>query len=230
MDSKLLDLIYENKEVSGVALAYYNGEVKENQLLIPDPSVEKVAKRFGELRASLSGSQRNLKGFSVRTPDGIFQVSFFESFMVLVSLYEGCESAANKVDNSIHSIMNENAFPPHTKGVTTAAVEGALHTSEGLGPEAIVADDGSSVLPGNSILLTKHCYQLVALISSRAPKEDAVELVTESVQDLNLEDVVTITASEAISIGNKAISKMSNSKERKFVSIEFDIIARWIGL
>jgi len=219
MDISLLDLLYDNLDISSVAVTSRDGMILENQLDIPDPSLKKIAIRVAELKMSLSQSQRMLRGFVIKTEEAAIQACLFDSFFIFVKMDN--EFSAQLIEKNVRSIFDNEEYLPHTTPVKGEPAEA------GLSLDAISVSDES--LDGY-VSLKQYVAQLTNFLCQVENLQYVNENIANAVSEMAYaEGIKKITANDAIIIGKKAIKNSSSNRNRKILDKEFKVISDWMS-
>ncbi len=218
MDLELIDLVYRNDEVEGVAIATATGEIIENQLAATGNSVQNIGSTIATIAQGLAQAKRKLRGFLLQSDTTILQVCVFEDFIVFIQLNE--PFSATKVEKSVRSIfggVNERAQTPQA-AITEAAITKAAETEAAKAAEP----------PADHIALGSFADKLSTLLKRVAPSNVASKMIKDgfNAADVDIATTDTIAKQKAIDIGATIIEKIPNASRRKIIIKEYDTITK----
>jgi len=213
MDLDLIDLVYRNDEVEGVAVATATGEIIENQLAVTGHSVQTIGNSIVAIAQGLAGAKRKLRGFLLRSETTTLQVCVFDDFIVFIQLSE--PFSATKVEKSVRSIfggVNQQTQTP------AAAITEAAETQAEQAWEP----------PADHIPIADFSDKLSTLLKRVAPSNVASKMISEgfNAAGVDISTTDTIAKQEAIDIGSDIIEKIPNASRRKIIIKEYDTITK----
>ena len=214
--SDLIDLIYSNEEVEGVAVTSITGDtIIENQLTITDNSLQTISTTVERIKTGLIGAKRKLNGFLFRSENTILQVCVFSEYMIFVQLNES--GSASKVEKSIRSI-----FGQYRERSQVSAPE---ENREVAGQET-QAEEVSEEPPADHINLEDFASKLKNLLKRVAPGGVAEKMINAGFTEakIDIASMKTIAKSDAIALGESVIGKIPNASRRKIILKEYETI------
>lgn len=214
MNQDLIDLIYHNEEVEGVAISSSNGAVIENQLALTDSSLEAIAVTVAKIKLGLSDAKRHLKGFLFRSNSSILQVCIFDEYVVFVQLVE--PYSAVKIERSIRSIFGEHSGETETQTQQINATQERVEQYE-----KVIAEP-----PADHIKLDDFITKLKTLLKRVAPGGVADNMINQgcAAANVDLSSTETIAKSDAIDLGQTVIGKIPNASRRKIILKEYETV------
>lgn len=205
--NNLIDLIYENDEVEGVAVADIAGNLIENQLPVPANTASVISVTVAQITSGLSQSQRTLKGFLFKAGDSVLQVGVFSEYIIIMQLIT--PFSANKVEKNVRSIF----------GSQTVKVANSVTLPQAATPEIITEE------PVGGVNFTDFNSQLSKLLRPIAPSAILKKMIQKGYADEGIaSDSVEISKEQAISVGTNIIDKIPNASRRKIIENEFQTI------
>ncbi len=232
MNADVIDLIYQNEEVEGLAIFSREGNLVENQLSIDESSLAVVAKTIAEIATSLGEVNRLLKGFVLKSDKLTLMICVFDRSILLLELIS--PFSANKVEKNLRSLISGST--------SLIEVEDApAHSSPLEITEPVVANEPKKLLVNipevtpavveqqseNTINFSEYKSNMAKLMKRVAPGGVADKMIAdvfaaESV-DVNNEQ---IDRDLAIRLGEKIIAKIPNASRRKMIIKEYNVLSQ----
>jgi len=229
MDEEIIDLIYQNEEVEGIAIFSPSGEVIENQLALTEDSVAVVSKTVANINTALDSADRRLKGFLLKSEKVRMQICILDDVILLLQLSE--EFSANDLEKKIRSIMSGvNIKTPSTpqlppdpvpqearaQFITSVEPQNDTHTTT-LDPK----------IEENQIDFAEFKSKLTKLIKRVAPGGIAEKMINEAILSENIDSTtVFINKDAASALGEKVVAKIPNASRRKMIAKEYQILTK----
>ena len=139
MHSELIDLLYENDAVEGVAL-FQTGQLAENQLALSEASVTQICSCIYEIQQGLADAGRKMQGFLIKNSKYLLQAFLHNDLVILLQVtpsyspeqtYQALSSQLGKTSSpSLPPAAEQTQKPAAEKvAVETAVVEEADDSS-----------------------------------------------------------------------------------------------------
>lgn len=224
MDSELIDLIYQNEEVEGVAIFDGNNQLVENQLSITLVKVMAIAETLHNLRSSLMQAGREMLGFLIKSDKSLLHVTMFPNMLIVLELSK--VSSVNALDKKIRSVVGtgqvatntpvQPSLPAAKKPVALPAAQPA-QSSQPLQPVAT-----SQPVIADGIDFVDFKFSLSKLLKTIAPGKVADGMINSAMKDMGIEpDTVQLAQPTATKLGYKVIEKIPNKARRKIIENEY---------
>ena len=214
MDPEIIDLIYQNDEVVGVAVFNAAGALIDNQLSINDESIAVVAQTISGITSALGAAERQLKGFLLQSSAVTLQVCVVSDFILVMQMAE--DFSANKVEQSVRSIFSGIAPTDPTPSPVPAIPEQAqAAASEPAGDQIDVADFKS---------------QMRQLLKRVAPGAIADKMINDVFSAEGVDaSAASIPKEQAIGLGSQIVAKIPNKSRRKMIENEYALLIKQLS-
>ena len=220
MDPEIIDLIYQNDEVVGVAVFSKTGDLIENQLSINDESISVVAQTISSIASALHNAERELKGFLLQSTAVTLQVCVVSDFILVMQMAE--EFSANKVEQSVRSIFTGIVPTDPTPSPVPAVSEEVVN--------AAASEPVESQPAGNQIDVADFKSQMRHLLKRVAPGPIAEKMITDTFTAEGIDTSATsIPKEQAIELGAKVVEKIPNKSRRKMIENEYALLIKQLS-
>jgi len=182
---KIVDALYQNEEVEGVAIFTHSGEIIENQLILTESSLRILSETVAKITTGLQAGNRKLKGFLIKSPTRVFLICILDNY--IITLHLGDDYSASKIDKNVRSLM-ENAHgltspkqtPPPTKPEPVTAAASNIEPKQLLTAQSKAVETPQTSKPeptkkkGNKLLIAAIllCAGGAAVFSLKSLSED----------------------------------------------------------
>jgi len=208
MDSDLVDLIYQNEAVEGVAIINASNEVEENQLSIRASKVNAIATTLLKLKKGLNDAGREMRGFLIKSDSILLMANMTSEKLILLELSEG--SSVNEVERSLRSILGDAVAQP---------VLAEPAQSEPVAQAALPAVDK---VEEEGIDLADFKNSLAKLLKTVAPGKLADGMISKALKDMGIDETaVQLPQDQATKLGYEVIAKVPNKARRKIIENEY---------
>lgn len=208
MDSDLVDLIYQNEAVEGVAIINASNEVEENQLSIRASKVNAIATTLLKLKKGLNDAGREMRGFLIKSDSILLMANMTSERLILLELSEG--SSVNEVERSLRSILGDAVAQP----VLAEPVESEPVAQAALPAVEPVEEEG--------IDLADFKNSLAKLLKTVAPGKLADGMISKALKDMGIDETaVQLPQDQATKLGYEVIAKVPNKARRKIIENEY---------
>jgi len=229
MDTDIIDLIYQNEEVEGIAVFATNGEVIENQLALTEESVKTVSQHVADIAAGLDAAGRTLRGFILKSDSITYQICVFDHVILLLHLTG--DYSANKVELSVRSIIGEVFNTPETAqpepiNTVSSGISQLppIEKQQSLQPETV--QDVVAEPTEDQMGFADFKLQLSKLIKRVAPSGVADKMINDTLTEASIDpSSINIGKETAIELGNKVVAKIPNASRRKMIAKEFKMLS-----
>ncbi len=212
--SELIDLLYENDAVEGVALFHHSGELVENQLAISEASVTQVCSCLVNINESLAAAGRTMQGFVIKNTKYLLQALLYNDLVILLQLTPSF--SPEKTYQSINSQLG--------RASASAAVPVLQQRQEGTQETVTKEEEVASVLMVNWFEFQQ---QLSSLIKRVAPSGVATSMITTAIKDAEISaDLAQIPLEKATEIGSAVVTKIPNASRRKIIEKEYQLLVK----
>ena len=218
MHSELIDLLYENDAVEGVAL-FQTGQLAENQLALSEASVTQICSCIYEIQQGLADAGRLMQGFLIKNSKYLLQAFLHNDLVILLQVtpsyspeqtYQALSSQLGKTSSpSLPPAATEQTQKPAAEkvAVETAVVE--------------EADDSSH------IDWSEFQQKLSSLIKRVAPGGVAKSMISAAIKEAGAsEEDARIAPETAFEIGNSVVAKIPNASRRKIIEKEYQALVK----
>lgn len=205
---ELVDRIYDNAGIDGVACLQADGKLIESQLSISEDSVRVIADALIGMRQNLTGAYRDLKGLVFETENQRF-ISFFNDTVLL--LIEVQKSApVNETFEAIRSLFGDGVTA-EAYSVESPAVQQDVSQANQVFEEEI--EDG---------LPREECEKvLLGDLKRVASAQLAKKIVAEASHVFGIPDEQTVLSREQFaSIAREASERIPNPARRRMLQKE----------
>lgn len=221
MQSELIDQLYENEAVEGVAIFNEFGELTENQLALNELAVVQVCNCIRTLKSGLEGAGRNMKGFVLKTNKYLLQVICQGENLILLQLTPGY--SINNTHTKIISQVGKSDSKPVLPGTTQGARNDTATTTESREAQEVPAAADTPLIAwdifhGSLITLLKRVAPYAV-----AKKMVAIAALEEGVAEGEDQHIPMQTA---FKIGQVVVDKIPNPSRRKMLQKEYDLMIK----
>ncbi|MDB9741361.1 hypothetical protein OAB00_00760 [Akkermansiaceae bacterium] len=224
MDPAIIDLIYQNEAVEGIAIFDAQNQLVENQLSINQGSVLVIAETIHNIRMGLASAGRDMLGFLIKTDRMMIQVCMFPDKLVLLEVSQ--DFSANETDKKLRSIFGGS------RGATTQLVSvksvqlPAAAEEEPVVEEIPVAQAVTEVIPEPQIVdgIDWQGFKgsTHSLLKRVAPDRVAENMMNGVIKDMGLDPAAELMPKEqAVEFGYKVIAKIPNKSRRALMEKEY---------
>lgn len=206
MDSDLIDLIYQNEAVEGVAIFDANNNLVENQLSLNLNKATAIAATLAKLKKGLNNAGREMRGFLIKTSSILLLVNMYSDKLILLEISEGF--SVNEVEGNLRSILGGAADQPVVKTLPVQPAE------EEITPVKEEMVDG--------IDLADFKNSLSKLLKTVAPGKLAETMINKAMNDMRIdEQAVQLPQDQATKLGYEVIARVPNKARRKIIENEY---------
>ena len=217
MDSDLIDLIYQNDAVEGLAIFDANNQLVENQLSLSLSKVEAIATTLYKLKNGLTDAGRELRGFVIKSGALLLLVCMSPENLILLEISEG--ASVNEVDSNLRSIIGTTASQPQAAQPATVQPVQAQPAQPVL-PAATLPP--AQTVEGDNIDLTDFKMNLGKLIKTVAPGKLADSMISSTMKDMGIdENAVHLPQQQATQLGYSVIERIPNKARRQIIKNEY---------
>jgi len=226
MDSDLIDLIYQNEAVEGVAIFDANNQLVENQLSLSLSKVEAIATTLYKLKNGLTDAGRELRGFVIKSGALLLLVCMSPENLILLEISEG--ASVNEVDSNLRSIIGTTASQPQAAQPATVQplasqpIQQAqpAHPAHPVLPAATLPP--AQTVEGDNIDLADFKMNLSKLIKTVAPGKLADSMISSTMKDMGIdENAVHLPQQQATQLGYSVIERIPNKARRQIIKNEY---------
>lgn len=233
MYTEVIDSLYENDAVEGVALFNDCGDLVENQLALGEDAVRKIGISLNRIRAGLLNSAREMKGFLLKTDKYLLQAIIHQDVLILLQVDPSSSSNQNYL--MVKSQFGDRPVIPTRK---PAPVEKPLFQ-----PEQAVVDTGSAQKRQPKVVMSvpkpaeekaarvvdwdEFRGSLVALIKRVTSGRVANKMISNaSVEAGIILDQKTVELAIAVNIGITVVTKIPDASDRKLIENEYQLMVQ----
>jgi len=223
MHDALIDALYENESVEGIALFNDSGELLENQLALNEASVIQICACITQLKFGLASALRIMQGFVLQTNEYTILTVVNNDMLILLQVTKG--HSLNNVHEKVRSqlgIIDSSAGKPKLILPTRNMDATQQQTVQATTQQPAAAQQPSNLTSWSSFHKT-----LTSLLKPIAPKAIANKMVDSAAAELGIEKSDSdIPIETALSIGAAVVNGIPNASRRKLIQKEYDIIIK----
>lgn len=207
MDSDLIDLIYQNEAVEGIAIFDANNNLVENQLSLNLNKATAIAATLVKLKNGLNNAGREMRGFLIKTSSILLLVNMYSDKLILLEISEGF--SVNEVEGNLRSILGEATDQPVVKTLPAHPAQQAAVT-----PAEEEMVDGIDLADFKS--------SLSKLLKTVAPGKLAETMINKAMNEMGIdEQAVQLPQDQATKLGYEVIARVPNKARRKIIENEY---------
>ena len=229
MHDALIDALYENESVEGIALFNDSGELLENQLALNEASVIQICACITQLKFGLAGALRIMQGFVLQTNEYTILTVVNNDMLILLQVTKG--HSLNNVHEKVRSqlgIMDSSAGKPRlnlpTRNMDATQQQMVKTTTQ---QPAAAQQPATAQQPSNLTSWSSFHKTLTSLLKPIAPKAIANKMVDSAAAELGIEKSDSdIPIETALSIGATVVNSIPNASRRKLIQKEYDLIIK----
>ena len=235
MNANLIDLIYQNDEVEGVAVFTLDGEMVENQLDISEDAILVVSRTVASISYGFQKAGRTVKGFLLKSQELSLQICFIDGYILLMQLAE--DFSANKIEQQIRSIFRSStvsmsipsppeALPSQPEALPLQPVaQPSQPVAQPSQPETQPQPETPDVITADIIGLPDFLENLTKLLKRVSPSSVADKMIKDAFKQEGIDlNAKAITRDMAVYMGDKAIAKIPNKARRKMIEREYHLL------
>ena len=217
MDSDIIDLIYQNDAVEGLAIFDENNQLVENQLSLTLNKVLAISATLHKLQKGITNAGRELRGFVIKSGSYLLLVCMSPDLLIILELSPGY--SVNEVDSNVRSIIG--GASPRTQQPAQPAQPVAQQPL----PAQPVAQQpaqpaASQMIDG--IDLNDFKANLSKLLKTVAPGKLADTMISSAMADMGIdENAVQLPQQQATELGYSVIEKIPNKARRNIIKNEY---------
>jgi len=218
MYKEIVDVIYENEGVEGIAIFNDLGNLVVNQLALNEEALVKVGTSLTNVRSGLAGVSREVLGFVLKTDDYLLQAIIQKEVTFLLQITPGYSVA--EIYSSVKSQMG-------IKQAALAPSPNALSPQAQTQPTPAKVELVKEVEEGAVIDWQEFRGSLMLLIKRVATSGVANKMITAASVELGIlaeQEVVTFDTANAV--GQKVVNKIPNASRRKLIANEYEIMVK----
>ena len=218
MDSDIIDLIYQNDAVEGLAIFDENNQLVENQLSLTLNKVLAISATLHKLQKGITNAGRELRGFVIKSGSYLLLVCMSPDLLIILELSPGY--SVNEVDSNVRSIIG--GASPRTQ---QPAQQPAQPVAQQPLPAQPVAQQpaqpaASQIIDG--IDLNDFKANLSKLLKTVAPGKLADTMISSAMADMGIdENAVQLPQQQATELGYSVIEKIPNKARRNIIKNEY---------
>ncbi len=235
MNADVIDLIYQNEEVIGLAVFSREGTLIENQLSIDENSLTIVAKTIAHIAGGLGRANRTLKGFMLKSDRLTLMISVFDDSILLLEL--SSPFSADKIEKNLRSLISGStslvgslpqAAQPSQPAQSPVMQVGASAVADEPKKLPVITPEAEVALPpANLISFPEYKSSIAKLMKRVAPGGVADKMIAEVLAaasvDMNSKD---IDRDLAIHLGEQIVAKIPNAGRRKMIAKEYHMLSQ----
>ena len=235
MNADVIDLIYQNEEVIGLAVFSREGTLIENQLSIDENSLTIVAKTIAHIAGGLGRANRILKGFMLKSDRLTLMISVFDDSILLLEL--SSPFSADKIEKNLRSLISGStslvgslpqAAQPSQPAQSPVMQVGAAAVADEPKKLPVITPEAEVALPpANLISFPEYKSSIAKLMKRVAPGGVADKMIAEVLAaasvDMNSKD---IDRDLAIHLGEQIVAKIPNAGRRKMIAKEYHMLSQ----
>lgn len=227
MDEEIIDLIYQNEDVEGVAIFTRAGELIESQLSIMEEALQVVSKIVVDIANAFASADRELRGFLLQSEKVTLQIFVLREAILILQLNDSFE--ASRIDKKIRSIFNSRtSVVPVVASPVFSAVEMPADPVElNLDPEPVpvpipLPDSEPPEDTSEYIDFVAFQARLRELLKGVAPEKVTNDMIEATLLKNKVESSYAILEKrEAFNLGQQVIDKIPNEEKRKTLSQDY---------
>lgn len=232
MYAEVIDSLYENDTVEGVALFNDHGDLVENQLALGEEAVKKIGLSLNRIRAGLLNSAREMNGFLLKTDKYLLQAIIHQDVLVLLQVDPSSSSNQNYLivksqfgDRPVISTpkptpVEKNIFKPIQPKVDAAVTQVRKPQVVTSIPKPVQEPVQESA--GPIVDWAEFRSSLSSLIKRVAPSGVANKMISNASIEAGITvDQETVELPKAVSIGTSVVAKIPNASRRKLIEKEY---------
>ena len=214
MDSDIIDLIYQNDAVEGLAIFDENNQLVENQLSLTLNKVLAISATLHKLQKGITNAGRELRGFVIKSGSYLLLVCMSPDLLIILELSPGY--SVNEVDSNVRSIIG--GASPRTQQPAQPAAQQPLPAQPVAQQPAQPA--ASQMIDG--IDLNDFKANLSKLLKTVAPGKLADTMISSAMADMGIdENAVQLPQQQATELGYSVIEKIPNKARRNIIKNEY---------
>jgi len=214
MHSELIDLLYENDAVEGVALFHDSGKLVENQLAISETSVNQIFLCLNDIKQGLADASRTMQGFLIKNSKYLLQ-AFIHGDLILL-LQVGANFSPEKTYQSLRSQLGVSSTPED--GVSREKSQEAEQ-------EVVEKLEVEEVDSSPKIDWAEFQQKISSLVKRVAPSGVAKSMISTAIKDAGVsEEASELSAETAFDIGSAVLAKIPNASRRKIIEKEYQLL------
>lgn len=225
MYTEIINELYENDAVEGVALFNDHGDLVENQLALGEGAVTKIGISLNRIRAGLLTSSREMNGFLLKTDEYLLQAIIHHDCLILLQVEP--TSSANQNYNMVKSQLGDRPVMSEPEQVT---VKRPIFESQQVARDVLVEPKVSEpevIVTEDIVDWAEFRASLASLIKRVAPSGVANKMISNaSIEAGIILDQDTIELKKAIIVGSNVVSKIPNASRRKLIENEYKIMVQ----
>ncbi|MGJ8673321.1 hypothetical protein [Rubritalea sp.] len=211
MYQELIELLYENEAVEAVALFTDQGHLIENQLAISESTITQVCASLVTIKNGLAGSNREMKGFLVKTQKYTLQAYVHSDLLILLQV--SSNFSINKTYHNIQSQLGQKTYSPASGDAQAVSSNTQTEVAQSEQAEYSVEWDDFR-------------QKLATLIKRIAPSGVANKMIDTSMKEAGYADSpISLPFENAVAIGQSVVAKIPNASRRKLIDQEFQVLA-----
>ena len=225
MDSDIIDLIYQNDAVEGLAIFDENNQLVENQLSLTLNKVLAISATLHKLQKGITNAGRELRGFVIKSGSYLLLVCMSPDLLIILELSPGY--SVNEVDSNVRSIIG--GASPRTQQPAQQPAQPAQPAQpvaqQPAQPAQPVAQQpaqpaASQMIDG--IDLNDFKANLSKLLKTVAPGKLADTMISSAMADMGIdENAVQLPQQQATELGYSVIEKIPNKARRNIIKNEY---------
>ncbi|MGJ8676545.1 MAG: hypothetical protein ACSHX0_03415 [Akkermansiaceae bacterium] len=215
MHTELIDLLYENEAVEGVALFKDTGDLLESHLALSESSVIQICASLVSMKFGLAEASRAMKGFVIKTEKYTLQAYIYKDLLILLQVNPSyaLDKTYLKIQSQLGDQAKSPAALPRNSGVTIT--------------ESDVATTENVTIDEPMVQWADFKQKLATLIKRVAPSGVANKMIAASATAVGVSDEIgQIPLETAIKVGQDVVAKIPNASRRKLIEKEYNILAQ----
>ena len=223
MYKEIVDIIYENEGVEGIAIFNDLGNLVVNQLALNEEALVKIGASLTSIRSGLEGVSREILGFVLKTDNYLLQAIIQREVTFLLEITPGY--SVTETYSSVKSQIGMRHSAPASSTNTLSPQTQELPAI--VKAEPAKAEPVKEVEDGSVIDWQEFRNSLLLLIKRVAPSGVANKMITAaSVEFGILAEQEVVSFDKANAIGLKVVNKIPNASRRKLIANEYKIMVK----
>ena len=226
MYKEIVDIIYENEGVEGIAIFNDLGNLVVNQLALNEEALVKIGASLTSIRSGLEGVSREILGFVLKTDNYLLQAIIQKEVTFLLQITPGY--SVTETYSSVKSQIGMRHSAPASSTNTLSPQTQELPAIVKAEPaKAEPVKEVEEVEDGSVIDWQEFRNSLLLLIKRVAPSGVANKMITAaSVEFGILAEQEVVSFDKANAIGLKVVNKIPNASRRKLIANEYEIMVK----